>query len=181
MKLGGQTPPPPFSCSPHPWALLWAQASHRSSGKTEDLMELHVQPGAPPHAVPGSGAVPAQHHRRGLRGRTLCQATGRVPTATGAGWCGGRPWWPALRSLEAAASQSNNLKEGHNSSHGSWAGAVQSSWGHHEELCHAVTSAEVSEEAYFNQIWFFHPRLYRSTGPCCRAGTHELLRSHHTQ
>lgn len=31
-----------------------------------------------------------------------------------------------------AASQSNSLKEGHNSSHGSWAGAVQSSWGHHE-------------------------------------------------
>lgn len=41
-------------------------------------MELHVQPGAPPHAMPGSEAAPAQHHRRGLRGRKLCQATGRA-------------------------------------------------------------------------------------------------------
>lgn len=30
----------------------------------------------------------------------LCQATDRVQAATGAGWCGGSPWWPTLRLLE---------------------------------------------------------------------------------
>lgn len=60
----------------------------------------------------------------------------------------------------SAASQSNDLREGHNSSEGSWAVALQSGQWHHEGLCQAVTSAEVSQEGCFNQICCFHPRLH---------------------
>lgn len=87
--------------------------------------------------VPGSGAVPAQCHQRSLRGRTLCQATGRVQAGSkqDAGSSRSRMVWrkPMVANTEmagagvGAACQSNNLREGHNSSHGSWAGAVQSS------------------------------------------------------